>query len=100
MLRKRKNMIKEKYYNGYQPKFDIDKYAYYVDNTNKKIMYKLVDEYLNEHSSTQDFQYIFDAFNNRLAASPIIVYFESYNVAYDSIKDNNINNSYAGKHIH
>ena len=41
---------------------------------------------------------ILDAFNNRLAVSPIIVYFESYNVAYDSIKDNNINNSYAGKH--
>ena len=91
-------MIKEKYYNGYQPQLDIDKYAYYVDDTNKKIMYKLIDEYLNEHSSTQDFQYILDAFNNRLAVSPIIVYFESYNVAYDSIKDNNINNSYAGKH--
>ena len=58
MPRKRKNMIKEKYNSRYKAKLDIDKYAYYVDDTNKDIMYKLVDEYLNEHSSTQDFQYI------------------------------------------
>lgn len=91
-------MIKEKYYNGYQPKLDIDRYAYYVDNTNKKIMYKIIEEYLNEHSRMHDFQYLLDAFSNRLIECPIIVYLESTQVAYDSIKDNNINNSYAGRH--
>ena len=95
---KEKNMIKEKYYTGYQPKLDIDKYAYYVDDTNKKIMYKIIEEYLNEHSRMHDFQYLLDAFSNRLIECPIIVYLESYQVAYDSIKDNNINNLYAGKH--
>lgn len=46
-------------------------------------MYKIIEEYLNEHSRMHDFQYLLDAFSNRLIECPIIVYLESTQVAYD-----------------
>lgn len=42
-----KSFIKETYTKNYQPKLDKDKYAYHVDNTNRDIMWKLINDYLD-----------------------------------------------------
>ena len=41
-------LIEEVYHSGYKPKLDINNYAYYVDDTNKGIMYKMARQYLNK----------------------------------------------------
>ena len=41
-------LIEEVYHDSYQPKLRIDNYAYYVDDTNRDIVYRIVRQYLNQ----------------------------------------------------
>lgn len=76
-------LITEFYHYGYQPKLRIDNYAYYVDDTNKDIVYKIASHYLSglpdvnvEHNLTTYDLYIKQA---------SLVYFGTIGLSYSGL---------------
>lgn len=76
-------LITEFYHYGYQPKLRIDNYAYYVDDTNKDIVYKIASHYLSglpdvnvEHNLTTYDLYIKQA---------SLVYFGTIGLTYSGL---------------
>lgn len=88
-------IINNKYYSGYKPLLSRNNYVYYVDDTNRDIMYELVCEQVNKGSRIQHIQRQLDIFNILIRDSPILVYFSQKTVRYESIKDDDITTSYA-----
>ena len=76
-------LITEFYHTGYQPKLRTDNYAYYVDATNKDIVYKIASQYLKglpdinaEHNLT-----IYDLYIKQAS----LVYFQSIGLSYSGL---------------
>lgn len=88
--------ITEVYHGGYQPKLDIDNYAYYVDDTNKGIMHKMARQYLNKLPNVNVEKQL-NTYNSNLN-NACVVYFESNGLSYDSLDLWDLDNTYAADH--
>lgn len=90
-------LIIEYYHTGYKPKLDIDKYAYFVDDTNKDIIYKIVEDYLHQIFAV-DIQYQLRLFNWNINRGSCLIYFDSDKVSYERhVTSRNIQRTYAAE---
>lgn len=88
----------EYYHTGYKPKLDNDKYAYFVDDANNDIMYKIVEDYLHQILAV-DSQYQLRLFKRHTGTGPCVIYFRPDKVTYDlRVTNRNIHRTYAGEH--
>ena len=90
-------LIEEVYHSGYKPKWDNDKYAYYVDNTNRDIMYKMVKCFLNSLKHC-DVKTQLNIYKINVKQDIWIIYFKSTGLSYDCLNLWPIDNTYAAKH--
>lgn len=89
-------LITEVYHDSYQPKLDIDNYAY-VDNTNKDIVYRMARKYFNQLPSVNVEEHLV-AYNLNIKRCACVVYFKSTGLSYDCLHFWPIDNTYAAKH--
>jgi hypothetical protein len=90
-------LIEDVYHDGYQPKLDINNYAYYVDDTNKGIMHKMARQYLNKLPNVNVEKQL-NTYNLNLNNDACVVYFESKGLSYDSLDLWDLDNTYAADH--
>lgn len=81
-------VITEVYRKSYQPKLRTDNYAYYLDATNKDVVYKIASHYLKglpdvnvEHNLTT-----YDVYIKRAS----LLYFESIGLSYSGLTSMNL----------
>lgn len=70
-----------------------EKYAYFVDNTNKDIVYKMVCHYLNRLKHC-DVKKQLNIYKNNVKQDSWIVYFESTGLLYDYLDFCDLDNAY------
>ena len=90
-------LIEEVYHSGYKPKLDIDKYAYYVDDTNKYIVYQMARQYFNQLHNVNVEEHLI-TYNLNIKRCACVVYFKSTGLSYDCLHFWPIDNTYAAKH--
>lgn len=90
-------LITEVYHSGYKPKLDIDNYAYYVDNTNKDIVYRMARKYFNQLPNSNVEEHLV-AYNLNIKRCPCVVYFKSTCLLYNLLYFGPIDSTYAAKH--
>ena len=94
------DFIKENYHTSYKPKWNIDKYCYYADETNHNIMIKLISDYRKNGLDDGRVSYEDDiaGFTRRLKQGPVFVYFDARRVAYNNLYDyGDIDDTYAAR---
>ena len=87
----------EYYHTDYKPTLDKDKYAYFVNDTNNDIMYKIVEDYLHQIFAV-DIQYKLRLFKRHTGTGPCLIYFDSDKVSYERhVTSRNIQRTYAAE---
>ena len=74
----------EYYHPGYKPKLDKDKYAYFVDDTNRGIVYRMARHYLKSIKHWSIEQQL-DTYKNNVKQNDCIVYFSTSGLSYDCL---------------
>lgn len=77
-------LITEVYHDGYQPKPYSNHYAYFVDDTNRGIVYRMARHYLNSIKHWSIEQQL-DIYKNNVKQNDCIVYFSTSGLSYDCL---------------
>ena len=77
-------LITEVYHDGYQPKQYCNHYAYFVDDTNRGIVYRMARHYLNSIKHWSIEQQL-DTYKNNVKQNDCIVYFSTSGLSYDCL---------------
>lgn len=94
------DFINENYHTNYAPKWDIDKYCYYADESNRNIMIELISDYRKNELGEGEILCgeAIERFTYRLNTGPVFAFFERYRVAYDNVSQyRNIDDSFAAE---
>lgn len=77
-------LITEIYHTGYKPNLYSNKYAYFVDDTNRGVMCRIVRQYLNKIKHN-DVEAQLDIYKNNVKQNDCVVYFSTNGLEYDCI---------------